>query len=183
MNFLTGDLMATAELTAPDPQENEWVFTSASSLYKPIEETGPLSISYYEPHNLRQQLRYYRQLSKVLRNSSVTLPDSALQISQNLLESVVEFKPHRMGMSIVVDEDEEASLVLTAYWPTGTLHIEHFYHFPADDPEDTIVNFYGEQEGLVAPQHQWGWYSPVQEFGTRLQKQLRNGQWPLKQGW
>lgn len=141
--------------------------------------------SFYGTHQRSSsRLQYFRQLWQLLHQPVVRLPDSAESDSQTLLDAVLEFAPHRLSLSMVIDEDNEASLVITAYWPTGTLHVEHFYHFPTGDLEDTVVNFYAEQAAAdMFPIRQWGWYSPVQEFGARLQKQLRSGHWPLKRGW
>lgn len=132
----------------------------------------------------RRRLRYHQQLVELLKRSVTALPATATAVSQGLLDSLLEFAPHELGISLVVDEDQEVSLVLTAYWPTGTLHVEHFFHFPADDPDDTVVNFYASPTApALAPERKWGWYCPVPTFQQRLRNQLRNGQWPLEQGW
>ena len=136
------------------------------------------------PTNDRQRLHYQLRLSQALRSLSADLPDTAARASQAVLDAILEFKPHQMGISLVKDEDQEVSLVLTAYWPTGTLHVEHFFHFPADDPDDTVVNFYtAPAEPTLASQRQWGWHCPAQEFSHMLRQQFRNGQWPLEGGW
>ena len=136
------------------------------------------------PTNDRQRLHYQLRLSQALHQSGEELPDTAARASQILLDAVLEFKPHQMGISLVSDEDHEVSVVLTAYWPTGTLHVEHFFHFPADDPDDTVVNFYVKPtEFTLVSQRQWGWHCPVQEFSKKIRRQFRNGQWPLQGGW
>ena len=130
------------------------------------------------------RLRYLEQLNQVLGRSSVVLPITAKSTSQQLLNAIMEFKPHDLSMSLIIDEDTEASLVLTSYWPEGTLHVEHFFHFPVEEPIDTVVNFYNKPAaGGQAPARQWGWHSPASEFQERLREQLRNGQWPLAHGW
>lgn len=191
MNFLTSESMTAASLFSPDLHVGEWVrLNSASTAYIPVEEKRIekcgvvlLSDSYGSVvHGIR--LRYLGQLNQVLRCSPIALPATAESTSQQLLEAIIEFKPHDLSMSLIVDEDAEASLVLTSYWPEGTLHVEHFFHFPADEPIDTVVNFYNKPATVdQVPIRQWGWHSPASEFQERLREQLRNGQWPLAHGW
>ena len=134
--------------------------------------------------NGKQRLHYQRRLSQALRQSKVELPEMANRVSQELLDALLEFKPHQMGISLVVDEEQEASIVFTAYWPTNTLHVEHFFHFPAEDPNDTVVNYYLKPaDSNQLSQRQWGWHCPVGDFSNELRGQLRNGQWPLQGGW
>ncbi len=131
-----------------------------------------------------QRLLHHRRLSDILHTATVSLPVTARRKSQSLLDAVLAFAPHQIGIGIVVDEEAEASLVLTAYWPSGTLHSEHFFHFPVDDPADTAVSFYASPPVLLAvPARQWGWHGPTEEFASILGSQLRSGRFPLKRNW
>ena len=189
------------------PATDDWLFNSSEAIDFAAEEEGlnnapvvfwafsvagtpatsqllQVSGRFWATSGDRQRLRYHRRLVEVLKHSSVALPAPATTVSQGFLDALLEFAPHELGMSLVVDEDREASLVLTAYWPTGTLHVEHFFHFPADDPDDTVVNFYANPtSSAVAPAREWGWYCPAHEFWQRLRFQLRNGLYPLERGW
>ncbi len=168
------------------PATDDWLFNSSEATDFAAEEEGlnNAPVVFWATSGNRQRLRYHRRLVEVLKQSSVALPAPATTVSQGFLDALLEFAPHELGMSIVVDEDQEASLVLTAYWPTGTLHVEHFFHFPADDPDNTVVNFYANPtSSVVAPAREWGWYCPAHEFWQRLRFQLRNGLYPLERGW
>lgn len=191
----TDDLTLAGAEEAPLLYSDEIVQSSAEGDNTEV-IGGDSSIShipYFQQHrrmwahgttNDRQRLHHQRRLSQSLRHSAVSLPETAGRAGQHLLDAVLEFKPHQMGIGLVIDEAREAGLVLTAYWPTGTLHVEHFLHFPADDPDDTVVNFYAEPvDQNAASQRQWGWHCPAQELSSRLRTQLRNGQWPLESGW
>lgn len=182
MNFLTSELTTAASLTSPDPRIGEWIrLNSASATYVPAEEKR---VGYYygaSSPSSDESLRYFHQLDRVLQGSLKVLSESAKRISRQLVAAILEFGPHQMGMSTVLDEDEEVSLVLTAYWPSATMHVEHFFNFPPDEPCDTTVNTYAEPTGTGGvPVRQWGLYCAALDFKQCLRTELRSGKWPLQ---